>query len=245
MNHTVLLVDDEPRVLEGLKRVLHKEPYRLLAAHSAESAAHVVESEAVDLIVTDEQMPGMSGTQFLARVRERFPDIVGIVLTGHPTVESALTAINQGNVHQFFTKPCNEIDLALAIRRALEQKELTQKSRELLEVSRRQSALLDETRILRRMKGVQPAERAAVVANEAPPQNRRRLLDDIDEELKRSRALLDGMSAFRDAPDDPSAHSTDSSAESELGSAADSVRVGAARTYGRRVDGGDVHGARP
>jgi len=190
---TVLLVDDEPHVIAGLQRVLHKEPYRLLTAGSAEQAAGVVSAERVDLIVTDEQMPGMSGTQFLARVHAHHPDIVGIVLTGHPTVEAALTAINAGNVYQFFTKPCNEIDLALAIRRALEQQELLAQSRELLAVSRRQAELLAQTRIARRMHGgAAPQAPPTAVANPVP-HSARAVLESIRAELDRSRGLLDGL----------------------------------------------------
>ena len=66
----------------------------------------------------------MSGTEFLARVARDYPDVVGIMLTGHPTLPAALRAINEGNVYQFFTKPCNEIDLAMTIRRALEQRRI-------------------------------------------------------------------------------------------------------------------------
>ncbi|MBU0595074.1 response regulator, partial [Candidatus Bipolaricaulota bacterium] len=148
MTHTVLLVDDEPNIIAGLIRVLHKEAYTLLTANTAEEAAQVLDEKKVDLIVSDEEMPGMSGTEFLAHVAREYPDIVGIVLTGHPTLPTALRAINDGNVYQFFTKPCNEIDLAVTIRRALEQKDLKVKSRELLEVTKRQSVLIEEARML-------------------------------------------------------------------------------------------------
>ena len=86
-----------------------------------------MEDRTVVLIVYDEEMAGMSGTEFLGRVAEQYPDTVRIVLTGHPTLPAALRAINEGKVYQFFTKPCNEIDLAITIRRALEQKDLLAK----------------------------------------------------------------------------------------------------------------------
>ena len=164
MNHTVLLVDDEPSVLTGLSRVLRKEPYEILTAGSAVEAAGLLEDNTVDLIVSDEQMPGMSGTEFLARVARDYPDIVRIILTGHPTLPAALRAINEGKVYQFFTKPCNEIDLAITIRRALEQKDLLVKSRELLEVTKRQSALIEEARILRRLRDLPRSDRSALLA---------------------------------------------------------------------------------
>ena len=199
MSHTVLLVDDEPNVLEGLSRALHRESYEILTAGSAEQAAAVLDASAVDLIVSDEEMPGMSGTEFLARVARDYPDVVGIVLTGHPTLPAALRAINEGKVYQFFTKPCNEIDLAITIRRALEQKDLKEKSRELLEVTKRQSALIEEARMLRRLRDLPRKDRSAVIAKEGQPLEQRELLEEIDDEIRRGKDVLrDVQSGQRD-----------------------------------------------
>lgn len=157
MKPTVLLVDDDPLVLDGLTRVLHREPYRLLRAGSADEAARILEQEPVDLIVCDEQMPGMRGTEFLARVARDYPDVVRIVLTGQPSLPTALRAINEGRVSHFFTKPCNEIDLALAIREALETRRSFRATPQARETSAR---LTDEARILRRLRNANPAESA-------------------------------------------------------------------------------------
>jgi len=190
MSHTVLLVDDEPNVLRGLTRVLHREAYQILTANSAEEAGRLLERHSVDLIISDEEMPGMSGTEFLARVAQHHPDIIGIVLTGHPTLPAALRALNEGNVHQFFTKPCNEIDLAISIRRALEQKDLLVKARELLAVTKRQSVLIDDARMLRRLRDLPPEDEDALVAKDDQPVDRRELLEQIDHEIRRSRDVL-------------------------------------------------------
>jgi len=190
MSHTVLLVDDEPNVLTGLTRVLHKESYKILTANSAEEAAGLLENNSVDLIVSDEQMPGMSGTEFLARVARDYPDIMRIVLTGHPSLPAALRAINEGKVYQFFTKPCNEIDLAITIRRALEQKDLLAKSRELLEVTKRQSVLIEEARMLRRLRDLPREDRAKLIAKGEEPVDRRDLLEQIDDEIRRGKEVL-------------------------------------------------------
>jgi len=190
MSHTVLLVDDEPNVLAGLARVLHKESYTILTAQSAEEAARVLETASVDVIVTDEEMPGMSGTEFLARLAAERPDTVRIVLTGRPTLPAALRAINEGKVYHFFTKPCNEIDLAITIRRALEYRDLTAKARALLEVTKRQSVLIDEARILRRLRDVPRKARAEAAARCEDPVDRRELLEEIDETIRRANTLL-------------------------------------------------------
>jgi len=190
MSHTVLLVDDEPNVLAGLARVLHKESYTILTAQSAEEAARVLETASVDVIVTDEEMPGMSGTEFLARLAAELPDTVRIVLTGRPTLPAALRAINEGKVYHFFTKPCNEIDLAITIRRALEYRDLTAKARALLEVTKRQSVLIAEARILRRLRDVPRKARAEAAARREDPVDRRELLAEIDEAIREARRLF-------------------------------------------------------
>lgn len=193
MNHTILLLDDEPNVLSGLIRVLRKEPYEILTANMAEEAATLLENHAVDLIVSDEDMPGMKGTEFLAGVARDYPDVVRIVLTGHPSLEAALRAINEGQVYQFLAKPCNEIDLAITIRRALEQKDLLTKSRELLEVTRKQSAVIDDARILRRLRGAPGKETAELAATSEQPTGQRALLDQMDEEVRKGKKLLSSM----------------------------------------------------
>ncbi len=111
-------------------------------------------------------------------------------MAGHPTLPAALRAINEGKVYQFFTKPCNEIDLAITIRRALEQKDLNEKSRELLEVTKRQSALIEEARMLRRLRDLPRKDRSAVIAKQRQPIEQRELLEAIDDEIRRGKDVL-------------------------------------------------------
>lgn len=111
----VLLVDDEPAVLEGLVHALRREPYELLVATSAAEALEILAAEDVAAVVSDEMMPGMPGTEFLRLVRESHPRTVRIVLTGHASVETAMKAIHEGWVYQFLHKPCKAADLAAAL----------------------------------------------------------------------------------------------------------------------------------
>ena len=119
---TVLLVDDDAHLLAALRRALHNEPYELLDAASPGAALWVLATRHVDVLVTDEQMPGMSGTEFLTRVRAEFPHVISIMLTGHADLRTAMRAINSGEVYRFFTKPCDAASLAVAIRHALERR---------------------------------------------------------------------------------------------------------------------------
>jgi two-component system probable response regulator PhcQ len=123
MQPKVLLVDDDARVTEALQRVLSQEGYEISSAQSAEEALDILRQQSVDVIVSDEQMPGLSGSEFLTIVRHSYPDIVRIILTGQASLEAAMRAINKGEVYRFLTKPCNRQDLTTAIEYGLEQKD--------------------------------------------------------------------------------------------------------------------------
>lgn len=144
MSHsqTVLLVDDDPLALAALQRSLHAEPYTLLVARTAAGALWVLAAQPVDVLVTDQRMPGMSGAEFLTRVRAEYPHVVSIMLTGHADLRTAIRAINAGEVYRFFTKPCDVGSLAVAIRQALQMQALVRQTRRLLDTTRRQAAEL-------------------------------------------------------------------------------------------------------
>jgi two-component system, probable response regulator PhcQ len=139
---TILLVDDEPNITEALKRALRKEPYRFLTATSGAEAENLLQSESVDAIISDEQMPGMSGSEFLARARKRFPNSIRMVLSGQASLEAAVRAINEGEVYRFFLKPVNPADLAVTLRQAIQHKHLEEQSRRLLREFQKQAATL-------------------------------------------------------------------------------------------------------
>ncbi|MFN8389430.1 MAG: response regulator [Bdellovibrionota bacterium] len=141
---TVLLVDDEEHVLEGLRRVLRNERYQLVTASSAAAAIAIVKTRRVDVVVADEHMPNCSGTELLRILRETFPGILAIMLTGKADLEVALRAINQGEVYRFLTKPCPQLELTVAIREALKQKEIVTQCRKLIDHMRRQQKFLSE-----------------------------------------------------------------------------------------------------
>jgi len=133
MSHTVLLVDDDPNVLAGLSRALRRQPYTLCTARSGEEAVWVLKTRDVDVVVSDQRMPGMLGSQLLAWIAQNRPEVMRIMLTGHVEAETAIEAINTGGVYQFFTKPCNEVQLAIAIRKAIEHKMLLAERQRLLD----------------------------------------------------------------------------------------------------------------
>jgi|ERR1035441_2100752 two-component system probable response regulator PhcQ len=139
---TILLVDDEPNVTDALKRALRREPYEFLTAVSGPDAQQILERQHVDVVISDEQMPGMSGSEFLSKVRKQFPHTIRMILSGQGSLEAAVRAINEGEVYRFFLKPCNPTDLILTVQQALTHKRLEEQSRRLLREYQRQAAML-------------------------------------------------------------------------------------------------------
>jgi len=103
----VLLVDDDSDFLQLLRTRLKREPYDLLTASSARSALEILRKEVVDVVVTDENMPGMSGTDLLAIVASEFPACGRIILTRHATVDIAVRAVNKARIASLILKPCD------------------------------------------------------------------------------------------------------------------------------------------
>jgi two-component system, probable response regulator PhcQ len=148
MNALVLFVDDDMNLLDGISRALRKEPYDIRKARSAEEAMKFLNTSPVDVVVADEQMPGMSGTMFLRRVRELYPDTVRYILTGKATMDLAIEAINNGGVTRFFLKPCESMELSIAIRQGLQQRQLMLAARRLLEKAKKQEGLLERLEMM-------------------------------------------------------------------------------------------------
>jgi len=130
-NRTVLCVDDEVNILSAIKRLLRKENYKLLTCSSGEEALALMAQQEVNVVISDQRMPKMSGTEFLKRVKEEYPDAIRIILTGYTDVDSITESINQGHIYKFFLKPWNDQNLLLEIRQAIEQYELVRANKEL------------------------------------------------------------------------------------------------------------------
>ena len=127
--HTLLLVDDEANILNALKRVLRREGYRVLTAHSAAEGLEQLALHKVQVIVTDQRMPAMSGIEFLGRVRELYPDTVRMVLSGYTDLQTVTEAINHGAVYRFLTKPWEDEPLREHIRVAFHHYDVQRESK--------------------------------------------------------------------------------------------------------------------
>ncbi|MCA9186309.1 MAG: response regulator, partial [Planctomycetales bacterium] len=161
VERTVLCVDDEENVLRSLKRLLRREPFKLLTANGAAEGLAAMGREPVHLVISDHRMPEMTGTEFLAEVQRRWPETVRVVLSGFADAASVVEAINEGRVFRFLAKPWNDDELKANIRACLDQYELIHSHRvltdqlslknvELRALTDRLSATVEErTRVLR------------------------------------------------------------------------------------------------
>ncbi|HEX5126672.1 MAG TPA: HD domain-containing phosphohydrolase, partial [Rhodocyclaceae bacterium] len=116
----VLLVDDEANVLNALRRLLRPTGYTVLTASGGEEALQQMEGKAVDLLISDMRMPGMDGAQLLAQARQRWPDTQRILLTGYADVSSAISAINDGGIFRYISKPWSDDELLSVAHQALQ-----------------------------------------------------------------------------------------------------------------------------
>ncbi len=127
---TLLLLDDEENVLRSLVRLFRRDGYRILTANGVREAFDLLASNPVQVILSDQRMPDMSGTEFLTRVRELYPETVRMVLSGYTDLAAITDAINRGSIYRFLTKPWNDEELREHIQAAFRAYEETQ-SREL------------------------------------------------------------------------------------------------------------------
>lgn len=112
MQHTLLLVDDEKAILNALKRVLRSTGYQILTAESGVKALQILQDNPeIQVVLTDYRMPGMTGGELLAEVQDRFPHVIGLILSGYADLDAVIKALNSGAVHKFLTKPWDESEI--------------------------------------------------------------------------------------------------------------------------------------
>lgn len=114
----ILVVDDEPSICKSLSRLLREEGYNVLIAHSGEQALESLAMQRVHVIISDQRMPGMSGTELLDKVKSLYPDVVRIILSGYTDIHVITDAVNRGSVFRFLTKPWDDDELLAVVRGA-------------------------------------------------------------------------------------------------------------------------------
>lgn len=151
---TLLLVDDEDNIVSSLRRLLRRDGYQVVTANSGVQGLQRLAEHTIDVIVSDQRMPGMTGVEFLRRAKELFPDTVRIVLSGYTELQSITDAINEGAIYKFLTKPWDDDRLRAHVAEAFRHKEMADENRrlggavlaanqELAQVNQRLQKLLD------------------------------------------------------------------------------------------------------
>ena len=131
VTRTLLLVDDEPNILASLKRLFRRDGYEILVANGGEEGLEILKSHHVDVIISDQRMPVMTGVEFLRRAKSGFPDTIRIVLSGYTELQYITDAINEGSIYKFLTKPWDDDQLRNHILDAFEYKEMSDENRTL------------------------------------------------------------------------------------------------------------------
>jgi len=134
----ILIVDDEENVRKALGRCLKREGYELFFAAGPEEGLDLLKTTKVDAVISDHLMPNMTGLEFLKMVRNRYPDCLRIMLTGHADMQTAIDAINQGEIYRFMTKPWDDTEVKVTLFIGFEQLDLERENRQLLAMVRRQ-----------------------------------------------------------------------------------------------------------
>lgn len=130
--HNILVVDDEQDSLDLLQRTLRRECI-VFAAHSGEAALRILKDSNISMIISDQKMPEMTGTELFKRTMDICPDVTRIVLTGYTDVEDLIDAINTGHVYRYITKPWKPEELKSTVRDVLSRMDLEEENEELLE----------------------------------------------------------------------------------------------------------------
>ncbi|WP_202980271.1 EAL domain-containing protein [Marinobacter fonticola] len=115
---TLLLLDDEQNILRSLTRLLRRDGYRILSTTDAREAFSLLAENDVQVIISDQRMPEISGTEFLSQVKDIYPDTIRIVLSGYTDLKSITDAINEGAIYKFLTKPWDDEQIRSNIRQA-------------------------------------------------------------------------------------------------------------------------------
>ena len=136
---SLLIVDDEENVRRALARALRGEGYDVRFAGSGKEALGVLAQEPADMVISDHMMPEMTGQELMRHVREEYPDTMRIMLTGYADLEMAISAINEGEIYRFLTKPWDQVELQLTVRLGFERLLLERENRRLLATVKRQS----------------------------------------------------------------------------------------------------------
>jgi len=140
----VLFVDDDPMILDVLRVLLAREDFEVHTARSPDDGRRILAEKPIDVLVVDAHMPRTSGVDLLREVREKYPDVVRVMLTGSGDRETAVLAVNDGAVFRFLLKPPDPVALRQALADALDHGDKKRKEAKLVRITLEQQAIFRE-----------------------------------------------------------------------------------------------------
>ena len=140
----ILLVDDEPRILSALQRLLRREGYRILTAGSGAAALSILDQESVNIILSDLRMPDMDGFAFLGAVQDRGLEAARVLMSGNADLKLVIDGVNEGRFSQFIEKPWVDDALKISLRKLIEAQQLARENKELMKALRSQNQMLNQ-----------------------------------------------------------------------------------------------------
>lgn len=144
MQNVVLFLDDEQMLLDSIKRTLYKEPYEVKTCNNGDDALIIVKEFRPSVIVTDMNMPGMNGIEFLEKAQQYCQDSIYMVLSAYSDIDNIMKAVNEKHIWRYITKPWYKEDLKLALQNAVEMYNNRQENKELLSKLEKQNIKLTE-----------------------------------------------------------------------------------------------------
>ena len=144
--YTILLVDDEPNILGALKRLFRSEHIAVMTASNGAEAIEILRRTTIQLLITDNKMPGISGIDLIKQVRNISPDTIRIILSGQSDMDAVLKAVNEGEAYRFVLKPWNDNEMKITVNIALAQCKLAADNKDLIKKLREKECILDYLR---------------------------------------------------------------------------------------------------
>jgi len=159
----LLFIDDEPEMLKSLKRQFRKN-YNVYLANSADEGYRLMKEQDIQVVISDQRMPKMTGTEFFKKIKAEFPDTMRLILTAYADVNAVIVAVNDGNVFHYLTKPWDPINLEIVIDKAFQQYWLTYNNKKLMTELQETNAILQQQ--IKERKRSEIAKEAAEAANQ-------------------------------------------------------------------------------
>jgi len=136
---SLLILDDETNILSACTRLFRSEAFGVFTTTDPQEALRTIETQDIKVVLSDQRMPIMSGVEFLKQVKERKPDVIRILFTGHTDIQTAEEAINKGEVYRFINKPWQDEELRVVLREAMQRYDLVAENRKLFELTQKQN----------------------------------------------------------------------------------------------------------